>query len=65
MMTMFWTVAFWILLPFLIMLGVLIVISAIVRRRRYQPTEDDWQDWSAKAARQRQGEHFDPTHGAL
>jgi hypothetical protein len=59
---MFWTVAFWVLLPFLILLLVMATVAAVVRRRRYQPTDDDWQDWSAKAAHQREGEHFDP-HG--
>ena len=62
---MFWTVAFWILLPFLILLVIMWAVSAVVRRRRYQPKDDDWQDWSAKAARQREGDHFDPMHGGF
>ena len=50
-----------VVLPFVILLAAIGTVAAIVRRRRYRPKGDDWQDWSAKAARQRQGEHFD--HG--
>ena len=56
---MFWTVAFWVLLPFIILLVIMGTVAAVVRRRRYQPSDDDWQDWSAKAARQREAEGFD------
>ena len=52
----FWTVAFWVLLPFLVLLLVMGTIAAVVRRRRYQPTADDWQDWSDRASRQQRGD---------
>ena len=62
---MFWTVAFWVLLPFLVLLCIMATVAAVVKKRRYHPTEDDYQDWSGKAARQREGDHFGPPHGGF
>lgn len=57
---MFWTVAFWVLLPFLALLLVMVVVASVVKRRRYQPGADDWQDWKGRAAQQRAGtDRFD------
>jgi hypothetical protein len=60
---MFWAFAFWVLLPLLVLLAATWALAALVRRRRYHPTADDYTDWSAKAARQAQGDHFDH-HGS-
>jgi hypothetical protein len=60
---MLWVVAFWVLLPSLILLALAWAVAEVVRRRRYQPTADDYTDWSARAARQARGEHFDH-HGS-
>ena len=62
---MFWTVAFWVLFPFLLLLLLMSIVAAVVKRRRYHPTDEDYQDWSARAARQREGEHFNPPHGGF
>ena len=52
-------VAFWVLLPFITLVAVMAVVAGIVRRRRYRPRDDDYQDWSDRAARQQRGDHFD------
>lgn len=58
---MFWTVAFWVLLPFLVLLLVMATVATVVKRRRYQPGADDWQDWKGRAAQQQGGtDRYDP-----